>query len=153
MRIGILLLAMSIVVLLIMPSVVLAQQNGAASAISAAQIKLISCFDAAKSAEAVGANISQLTATLNNAGLLLSNAELAYSNEDFVAAQNLAVQSQNILENFILNANSLQTSAAQNSNTDFQFNIVGSIGGVVAVVVGSVVVWLLLKRKYGNSEV
>ena len=152
-KIPILFLAIILIVLLGSSTLVRAQQNNASEAISAAQSKLVDCFDAAKAAEAAGANISQLTATLNNAGLLLSNAELAYSNGDFGSAQNLAIQSQNVLENFISNANSLQTSASQNRNTDFQLNIVGSIGGTVAVLVGSVVVWVLLKRKYRNGEV
>ncbi len=149
-RIGILFLAASIAVLLIMPSVVTAQSS-AASAISAAQSKLVSCFDAARSAEAAGANISQLTSTLNDAGLLLSNAQLAYSNGNYGDAQNYASQSQNVLSNFVSNANSLQATAAQNRTIGTLY-FVGSILGSVVVVVGGVAVWVLLKRKYGNSE-
>jgi competence protein ComGC len=152
-RIGILLLAVSTILLLITPSVVSAQRNVTESAISAAQSKLLSCFEAAKLAEKAGANISQLTAPLNNAGLLLSQAELAYSNGDFEVAQNLTVQCQSVLSNFISNATALQTSATQNRNTDFLWNIVGSAGGTVVVLVGSALVWLLLKRKFKNSEV
>ena len=133
-------------------SVVRAQQSDVASAISEAQNKIITCFNASRLAEAAGANISRLTATLNTAGLLLSRAELAYSKEDFGAAQDLAVQSQNILANFVTDANSLQTEATQNRNTDFMI-FVGSIGGTIAVLLGSVVVWVFLKRKFRNSEV
>jgi uncharacterized Tic20 family protein len=152
-QLGILVLAVALVVLLITPAVVRAQQNDAASAISVAQSQLVSCFDAAKSAEAAGANISQLTAALNNAGLLLTNAQLAYSAGDYGAAQNFASQSQSVLSNFVSNANSLQTAATQNGNTSFLLNFVGSIAGTFVVLVGGVVVWVLLKRKYRNSEV
>jgi hypothetical protein len=150
---GVLFLAtISIAVLSVLP-IVWAQQNDAASAISAAQSKLVQCYDAARAAEAASANISSLTSRLNSAGLLLSRAELAYSNVDFGSAQSLAVQSQNELASFVSDANSLQTSATQSRSFDFLLNIVGSVVGTVAVLVGSVVVWVLLKRKYGNSGV
>ena len=152
-KLGILLLPGFFFVLLITPSFVCAQQNDAASAISAAQSKLVSCFDAARSAEAAGANISQLTHTLNIAGSLLSNAELAYSKGDFGAAQSLAAQSQNQLSDFISTANSLHNSASQSQTVSFLVNIVGSIGGTIAVFVGSFVVWRFLKHRYGSSEV
>lgn len=150
---GVLLLAAISIAVLNVPSVVWAQQNNAASAISAAQNKLVQCYDAARAAEASSANISSLTSRLNSAGLLLSRAELAYSDANFGSAQSLAVQSQNELASFVSDANSLQTSGAQSRTFDFLLNIVGSVVGTVAVLVGSVVVWVLLKRKYGNSGV
>ena len=140
-------------VLLITPTFVWGQQNGASSAISAAQSKLASCFDAARSAEAAGANISQLTHTLNVAGSLLSNAQLAYSNGDLGAAQSLASQSQSELSDFISTANSLRAQASQSQTVSFLVNIVGSIAGTFAVFVGSFFVWRFLKRRYGSSEV
>jgi hypothetical protein len=147
---GVLLLAVFSVAFLSVPSVVLAQQN---EAISAAQSTLAQCNDAARAAESVGANISQLTIRLNSAGLLLSRAELAYSNGEFGSASSLAAQSQSELASFVSDANSLQASAAQSRTFDFLLNMVGSAAGTVAVLVGSVVVWRLLKRKYGNSGV
>jgi hypothetical protein len=152
-KLGILVLAGFFFVLLITPSFVWAQQNGASSAISAAQSQLVSCFDAARSAEAAGANISQLTHTLNVAGSLLSNAELAYSSGDFGAAQSLASQSQSQLSDFVSTANSMRASASQSQTVSFLVNIVGSIAGTVAVFVGSFFVWRFLKRRYGRSEV
>lgn len=150
---GILLSAAFFVAVLSVPSVVWAQQNDAASAISAAQSKLVHCFDAARAAEAASANISKLTSTFNGASLLFSRAEFAYSTGDFDAAQNFAAQSQNLLGNFVSTANSLQAAATQDRNMDFLLNVVGSVAGTVAVLVGSVVVWVLLKRKYGNNGV
>ena len=150
---GVLLLATVFIAVLSAPWVVWAQQNDAASAISTAQSKLMQCYDAARAAEAASANISVLTSRLNSAGLLLSRAELAYSNSDIVSAQSLAVQSQKELASFVSDANSLQSSAAQSRSFDFLLSIVGSVVGTVVVLVGSVVVWGLLKRKYGNSGV
>ena len=83
-----------------------------------AQSKLVSCFDAARSAEAAGANISQLTHTLNVAGSLLSNAQLAYSKAIWGGSE-FSVQSQNQLSNFISNANSLRVSGFAESNCEF----------------------------------
>ena len=150
---GVLLLAAISIAVLSVPSVVWAQQNSAASAISAAQSKLVQCYDAARAAESASANISQLTSRLNSAGLLLSRAELAYSNADFGSAQSLAVQNQSELASFVSDANSLQASAAQSRTFDFLLNVVGSVVGTVAVLVGGFVVWGFLKRKYGNSGV
>ena len=150
---GVLLLSALFIAVLSVPSVVWAQQSDAASAISAAQSKLVQCYDAARAAEAASANISVLTNRLNSAGLLLSRAELAYSTGDFGSAQSLAVQSQDELASFISDANSLQTSAAQSKSFDFLLSIVGSVVGTVVVLVGSFVVWGLLKRKYDNSGV
>jgi hypothetical protein len=149
---GVLLLAAISIAVLSVPSVVWAQQNSAASAISAAQSKLVQCYDAARAAESASANISQLTSRLNSAGLLLSRAELAYSNADFGSAQSLAVQSQSELASFVSDANSLQASAAQSRTFDFLLNVVGSVVGTVAVLVGGFVVWGFLKRKYGNDS-
>ena len=142
-----LLVAISISVLT-MPPVVLAQQN---DAISAAQTKLVQCYDAARAAESAGANISQLMSRLNSACLLLSRAQLAYSNGDFGEAQNLALQIQDELASLVSDANSLQTSAAQTRTFSFLLNVVGSISGTFAVAIGSFAVWVLLNRKYGNN--
>jgi hypothetical protein len=130
------------------PSFVWAQQN---DAISAAQSKIVQCYNAAKAAESAGANISQLTLRLNSAGLLLSHSQLAYSTGDFGLSSNLAGQCQNELASFVSDANSLQTSAAQSQTFDFLLNVVGSVMGTVAVLVGSFMVWRFLKRKYRNN--
>jgi len=149
---GVLLLVAISIGVFRVPMVVVAQQNDATSAISAAQNELIQCYDAARAAEAASANISQLTDRLNIASLLLSRAELAYSNGDFGSAESLATESQDELASFISEANSLQSSSEQNQNSDFWLNIVGSAVATVAVLVGSLTVWVLLKRKYGIEK-
>lgn len=146
----IILLAALIVLLTACLSIQLAHadQVSARSEIEGASAKVLACFNAAKAAESAGANVSGLTRTLTNAGLLLSDAELAYSQGFFDEAQSLAVQCRDGLSAFISAANSLEDAAALRSQQDFMLNIVGSIAGTVAVVVGSIVTWLLLKRRY-----
>jgi hypothetical protein len=123
-----------------------AQQN-ASSAITNAQTKLTSCYDAALAAGKAGANISQLTSTLNAAGTLLSNAEHAYAIGDSEEAQRLATQSQSMLNGFLSETSALENSAMQATTMNFLINIVGSVIGTIAVIAGSIVVWKLLKRK------
>ena len=131
-----------------LPASVRADQSSASSVLASTESKLVECFNAAKAAEAAGANISELTSTLNVAGSLFSQAEFAYSSGNFSGAETLAVQSQNELSNFVSTASSLQSAAAEKQNLDFYLNFVGPIVGAVAVIVGSFAVWVLLKRKY-----
>jgi hypothetical protein len=133
-------------------SFVAAQQTDSSKAISDAQSRLVTCFSAAKTAEAEGANVSSLTYTLNTAEVLLSNAQYAYSIGNFTNAQRLAVESQNSLSGFESEATSLTLTAKQDSNMQFLVNVVGSVGGTIAVLVGSLIVWILVKKKYNDSE-
>ena len=146
-------LSVFLVITICFSSFVGAQQNSSSTTISAAQDKLVVCYNAAKTAEAAGANISKLTSMLDAAGALLSKAEYAYSAGDFSNAQNLAIESQGVLRNFVSDANSLQAAANNDQAIGFWVSIVGSAMGMVAVIAGSFIVWVLLKRKYGNGEV
>ncbi len=130
-----------------------AQDNGDFSAISDARSRLVTCFKAAQLAESAGANISRLTSTLNDAGKLLSDSEVAYASGDFSGAQSLALESQNLLSDFESEADSLRITATQAANMDFWVNIVGSSVGTIVVIIGSIFVWTLLKKKYGSGEV
>jgi hypothetical protein len=134
-------------------SPVWADQAGATAAISSTKNTIVNCYGAAEEAEAVGANITALVATLNDAGALLSQAELAYAANDFDAAVNFAVQSQSVLNGFVGEANALKETAVQQQNQDFLVNVVGSIIGSIAVIIVGGLVWLLLKRKYETVEV
>jgi hypothetical protein len=128
-------------------SVVWADQGGATNAISSARSQLLSCYEAVWDAEAAGANITSLTGTLNEAGLLLSHAEFAFSNGDFAGAQDYALQSQGKLANVVSEANALLNAAGVHRNQDFLVNVVGSTGGTVAVLVGSWGLWSFLKKR------
>jgi hypothetical protein len=127
-------------------------QADAATAISSAKNTILSCYNAAKEAEAAGANISVLVDNLNEAGSLLSQADLAYATNDFDAAFNLAIQSQNSLNDCLAEANTLKETAAQQQNQDFLKNVVGSIIGTFVVIFAGLAIWLLLKKKYGVTE-
>ena len=125
-----------------------ADQTDAAAAIASAKEQILICYQAAKEAEGAGANITALVAVLNDAGTLLSSAEFAYSVSDFDIARDLAVQSRERLGNFVSEANVLIVNATAQRFWDFMINVVGSVIGTVAVLVGGVVVWLFLKKKF-----
>ena len=122
-------------------------QAGASTAISSAQTTILDCYNAAKDAEAAGANITVLVGTLNEAGSILSQAELAYTTNDLDAAYDLAVQSQNTLSGFVAEANALRDAAVQQQNQGFLVNVVGSIIGTFLVIAAGFTTWLFLKKK------
>jgi hypothetical protein len=136
----------------VVASPVWAEQSNASTAISSVKNRILDFYNAAKEAETAGANITALVATLNEAGALLSQAELAYAANDFGAAVNFAVQSQNILNDFIGEANTLKETALQQESQDFLINVVGSIIGAFVVIVVGGLVWLLLKKNYKTIE-
>jgi hypothetical protein len=141
------LLVAVIAVFVVLPSCTVSAQTGASSAISSAQNTFNTCYEAAKEAEAAGANITVLQDTLNTAGAQLSLAETSNAQGDYGSANNYAQQAQNTLSNFVSQANSLKTTASQQQQTSFLLNVVGSIAGTFAVIVGSMVVWRNLKKK------
>jgi len=125
----------------------MAQQNDAASAISAAKQQLISCYDSAEKAEAAGANISSLTSILNNVGGLLSQSELLYSQGNYITAQSLAAQSSQQLSTFVSDANSLKDAAVQQTNFNFYVYLVGSSVGAVAIIIAGCGVWFVINKR------
>jgi hypothetical protein len=147
---SLLLAAILLFVAFLFPLPVHADQTSALAELNSARLRLVDCYVVARAAEAQSANISKLTSTLNDAGVLFSRAEFAYSIGDFESTQNFAAQSQSLLGNFISSANSLEVEAAQRRDQDFLLNIFGSIVGAIAVLLGGFVIWVILKRKYEN---
>jgi hypothetical protein len=141
-----------LLVVTVAASPVWADQADATTAISSAKTTILNCYSAARDAEAAGANITVQVGVLNEAGSLLSQAELAYATSDFDAALNLAIQSQSTLNNFVEEANTLKETAMQQRNQDFLINVIGSIIGTFAVIVGGFAAWFLLRRKYEAAE-
>ncbi|MEM3880609.1 MAG: hypothetical protein QXD19_02555 [Candidatus Bathyarchaeia archaeon] len=129
-----------------------ADQATASAAITSAKEQIVACYSAAKAAESAGANITSLTAILNDAGELISRAEYAYSVSDFDAAQDLAVQSQRLLSDFVSAANVLKETAAEQRNQDFMINIVGSTAGTFAVLGAGSAIWVFLRRRERAGE-
>ena len=133
---------------IVVPSLVLASQTDADAAINSAREQIVTCYQAARDAEGAGANITSLTAILNDGGALLSRAELAYSMNDFDGALNFAVQSRASLGNFVSEANALKESAMLQRSQDFMINVVGSVVGTCGVLGAGAATWFFLKRRY-----
>jgi hypothetical protein len=133
------------------PRLVLAQGD-AAAAIASAKQQIVVCYEAARDAEAAGANITGLTAILNDAGALLSSAESAYAVGDSGAASAFAVQSVGRLDGFVSAADALKATAEQQGSFDFWLYFVGSIVGTIVVIGGSYVLWVFLSKRYGGAR-
>ncbi len=137
-------IALLVAFAIIVPSQLAVAQS---SAFSSEQNTLNTCFEAAKQAEAAGANITSLQDTLNTAGALLTKAQYAQSQGDSASANNYAQQAQSQLDGFVEQANALRDTASQQTQASFLINVVASIAGTVAVIVGSIAVWVIQKRK------
>jgi hypothetical protein len=135
------------------PKSAFAEQADAETAIASAKQEIVACYQAAMEAEGAGANITSLTAVLNDAGMLLSQSELAYSKNDFDVAREFAAQIQQKLGDVISNANVLKDSAVQRSKDDFLVNIVGSVVGVFVVIGAGLATWFLLNKRNKTSGV
>ena len=122
------------------------------SAIDSAQNTLNTCYEAAKQAEAAGANITSLQDTLNTAGELLTKAQYSRSQGDDASANNYAQQAQSQLDGFIQQATALRDTASQQTQTSFLINVVASIAGTFAVIFGSIAIWVIQKRKNAIKE-
>jgi hypothetical protein len=128
-------------------------EEAATLAITEAEEVVASAYEAVREAEKAGANVTDLLSVLNEAGMLLSKAHLAYDRGDFDSARDFAVWCQGNLTGFIDEAEALKQSAIQRRYWDFTVNVVGSAVGAVAVVVGGLVSWTFLKRKYERVRV
>jgi len=126
-------------------------ENDAKDAITEAEKNIVLCYDAVAEADAAGANVTTLMATLNEAGAFLSKAELSYKTGDFDLAMNFTSQSQDKLNGFVLEAEALTERTVQEHYWDFMITVGGSSVGTLAVLFSSFVVWRFLKKKYGGG--
>jgi hypothetical protein len=120
------------------------------SAISSAQDTFKGCYDAIKQAQAAGANVNSLMTTLNEAAGLLAKAQLAEASGDYSSANNYAVQSQNQLNGFISQADSLKENAMSNSNQNLIIAIFSIIISV-AILCAGIALFVVLNRKGGRT--
>lgn len=120
---------------LMFPSIALAEESDASSAVNSARQRLLSCFFAARQVEDLGANISSLTSALNDAGGLLSLSESAYSRGDFVEAQNLAHQSVSRLNGFASEASTLRDAAVRMGYEQFLWNLGWFVAGMIVLAI------------------
>ena len=137
----------------VFPSVVLAEQDTAASAIASAKQQVVTCYVAVKEAEAAGANVSSLTFALSDVGALLSQSELAYSKGDYGAAESLASQCSQRLSGLISESNNLRNRAVGARDFDFLVSIVISVVGTFVVILLGFVAWRFLTKRYLPVEV
>lgn len=150
----ILLLAFTLILLLplnSLPSATASSKEEAEKSVNAAHNTIIKCYEAAAEAQKAGANVTSLLNELNKAGQEYSKAVLAYNNKNYSLAAELAYKSESILENFVEKANQLKVEAIEHNHRDFMINFVGSGVGSVLIIVVSLGIWTLLKRKYATE--
>jgi len=125
-----------------------ASETDAQSAVNEASQRIVTCYEEVTSASSAGANVSALLPVLNTAGDLLSRAQLAFASGDFNSSSALALQSEQALEGFDVQAESLKSAAEHTGFVGFWVDVVGSSVGAVAVLVLGFAVWRLLRKKY-----
>jgi len=125
-------------------------QNSAGAAIASAQNSLESCYKAVEQAQAAGANVDSLVATLNDAAGSLSEAQLAYASGDYSSAYNYASQSQSALNGVTSEASTLQANADNSSSQNSLIVVLSLFSSVVILGVG-VGGWVALNKRGRTS--
>lgn len=128
-----------------------ANKDQAASALASAQDSVASAYQAVSRAEEARANVSSLLIRLNEAGLFLARAQLAYQSGNYNSTMEFAAQSQQKLNGFLADVDSLREAAIQEHYVDFMINVVGSTIGSMIVVCLSFLVWSFLKRRLNKD--
>lgn len=128
-----------------------ASEPEARAAVNEAQTRITLCYNAVADAESAGANVSELSNILNEAGTLLSRAQLALEQEKYDIALEFSSNCTQRLVGFTDAAEALRDTASQQRELDFVVNVIGSIVGTIAVVVGGWGAWVFLKRKYAET--
>ncbi len=118
------------------------------SSIETAETALISAFEVVTEAEQAGGDVSGLLANLTQAGEFLAAARMSYRNEDFDNATRFAGLSRDIGEAVKSAAYELKDLALNEGVQRMWFSMLGSVFGIVLVVLGSLWVWQFLKRRY-----
>lgn len=120
----------------------------AASTINQTEKVASSAYAAVLDAEQVGANVSDLLTKFNEAGELLAEAHTALKLGNFDEAVLLANLCQGISEEVKDEADDLRVKAYDSRVMSSWIAVIGSLVGVVAVVVGSFWSWRVFKRRY-----
>jgi len=145
-----------LVVLLIIPAFVFpifisvvdaASGNEAASAISQAEEVVVSAYEAVLEAEQAGADVSGLLFWLNEAGEYLAASRMFLRLEDFSESVRLSDLGEAIGKDVERDAHVLKDLALGESVQRMLFTAVGSLIGVVLVVVGSFWLWNFLRKR------
>jgi hypothetical protein len=128
-----------------------ATADEARAAVDGAEARVIACYGAVVLAEGAGGNVTELAGVLNEAGVLLSRARVAFENGEYDLAFEFSSNCTDRLAGFTDRAVTLRDSAARERSLDLMVNVDGSIVGAVAVVVAGWILWVYLKRKYGEA--
>jgi len=128
-----------------------ATPDEAQAAVDGAEARVIACYGAVVQAEGAGGNVTELAGVLDEAGALLSQARVAFENGEFDVAVDFSSNCTGMLVGLTDRAVTLRDSAALERYVDFMVNVVGSVAGTVAVIFAGWVLWVYLKRKYGQA--
>ena len=124
-----------------------ADASDASDAIHEAEKDLNEAYVKVAAADAAGADVSNLSNELNNAGVYLSTANAAFDVGDYDGALSLATECSNSVKGISDEAENLESYAkGVHSNTIFSAFFV-SMFGVVSVVVLAFIGWEFLKRR------
>jgi hypothetical protein len=99
-------------------------------------------------AEEAGADVSDLLTRLDEAGGFLAHAHMAHRSGDFDDAVHFAKLAKSTGEEVQNAANSLEVLARGESQHLLLFTLIGSVAGVVLIVLGSFLGWRVFKRRY-----
>jgi hypothetical protein len=120
-------------------------------ALQSATIAVEQAFNELHTAEAAGANITQLTIQLNEAATLLAQAQNAQNAGDIATAETSATQAA-LIATAVLEAAQNQTQMTSTSNQTVEVEtIVASIVGIAVFVLGLFLVWRRFKANYLRS--
>jgi hypothetical protein len=135
-------------VFFVSPILASSDQDTASVAIANAEETVVLTYEAVLEAEQAEGNITGLLAQLNEAGEFLAAARMLYSNGDFDNAVYFADLSRSIGEEVENEAYELKDLASDEGVQRVWFTMLGSISGIILVVLGSLRVWWFLKRRY-----
>jgi hypothetical protein len=124
----------------------LSMAHADSSDVADADAAVRSAFNATLQAEKAGANVSDLLARLNQAGLLLTEAEIASASGNSTDASGKAGQCIGIAQTVESDATALKASALDQARTVFWTYLTFSVVSTAAFVVALVLVWRRFKR-------
>lgn len=120
----------------------------AASALVSAEGAVSSAYQEVLKAKEGGANVSSLFSQLSEAAAFLVNARIAYRLEDYDNATCYAGLCSGIGEIVKNEANRLQVQDYEPTSFVFWTTLTGSLIGMIAVGLGSLLSWWVFKRHY-----
>jgi len=117
-------------------------------ALTEAEEAFTSAYEAVFEAEQAGANVSGLFGRLNIAGEYLSEAYVWHRSGDSENASRFAGLCYDVVEDLKSEAVELRDEAKRLGEADFVVNMIGSVVGVIVVLVSCSVAWLVFRRRY-----